>query len=98
MSDEMAAKVEEEQQGQSTEAKTAQEAQQKRLWMAMFILDPETGEFAIQPNANVQKQWQLDVLIAQAAKQADLSAQAKVVGGLISKVLEAKKGKKLFGL
>ena len=102
MSDEMAAKVEAENLAQKTAeqlaTEQAQAAQQKRLWMVMLILDPETGEFAMQPNANVQKQWQLDTLVYQAMKQGELSANAKVVGGLISKVMETKKGKRLFGL
>lgn len=97
MSDAMAEKAQEENAAQKEVGKQASEAQQKRLWMVMLILDPESGEFAMQPNANVTKQWQLDALISAAEKQGNLTATAKVVGGLISKILEAKKGRKLFG-
>jgi hypothetical protein len=98
MSDEMAAKVEEEQQKDKTEEQKAQEAKQARLWMVMMILDPETGEFFMQPNANVKKQWQLDALIATATKQTEVTAHSRVLADLFGKMIEAKQGKKLFGL
>ena len=96
MSEEMAAKKEADEQAVKTAQEQAAQEAQKRLWMVMLILDPETGEFMIQPNANVKKQWQLDSLLAAANKQNDLTANAKVTGDLIVKVMEAKKGKGLF--
>jgi uncharacterized FlaG/YvyC family protein len=104
MSDEMAEKKETELKQEATEVKQvetdqqkAQADQQKRLWLATLILDPETGEFAIQPNANVRKSWQLDALLTAAQKQIELTAYSRTVGELVVKIIEAKKSKGIFG-
>jgi len=98
MSDEMATKVEQEKTGQQAQTDDQAAQKQARLWMVMLVLDPETGEFFLQPNANVKKTWQLDALLGSATKQNNLTATARVTGELVGKMMEGKKGKKLFGL
>ena len=95
MSDEQAALKEKEvEQVKTAEQQTAEE-QQKRLWVVTLLLDPETGEFAMQPNQNVKKSWQLDSLLEQAQKQVETNTMVRVVASIMAQANKPRKG--LFG-
>lgn len=86
MSDRMADEVKEEQEKQKTDEQLAADAQQKRLWVVSIVHDPETGQLMIQPNENVTKGWQLDMLIERASKQLTLGSTVKAMGDFLMKV------------
>jgi len=97
MSDEQAAKVEAEAQVEKTEEQKAAAAAQARLWIVSLMLDPETGSFAMQPNANVVKTWQLEAMLAQAHKQNTLNAHGRMTAEMFQAVLSSQKKPGLFG-
>lgn len=63
MSDAMAEQKEAEVTQEKTEAQKQEEERQARLWTLTLVLDPALGQFAMIPNQNIEKQWQLDTLV-----------------------------------
>ncbi|KKM19222.1 hypothetical protein LCGC14_1657810 [marine sediment metagenome] len=101
MSDEQAQKKESElAKAKETEAKEktteekAAEERAKRLWSLTLVLDPTNWEFEMLMNENVKKQSQVDILLNAASKQVTLTAQARVVGEFILRLINAQQPKK----
>lgn len=91
MSDEEATKKTEEE----VEAKKKIEEAQKRLWVIQLVRDPEGGGATIvQPIQNVQKQWQLDMMLAQATGQQELTKQSRSIIELLKNMGVLKEPKK----
>ncbi len=90
---------------QEAEKKTAEEEATKkkleelnaRLWIVQLVRDPEQGVTNVMPLQNVEKQWQLDLMVDQAKAQAELTKISRSLIGLLTNmgVIKAK-GKGLF--
>lgn len=70
------------------ETKKKQEEAQKRMWIIQLVRDPEVGQTFIVPSQNVQKQWQLDLMLDQASKQQEMTKLSRVVVELLMNVLQ----------
>ncbi len=92
MSDEEATKKEQEE----AEAKKKVEEATKRLWIIQLVRDPEGlgGATVVQPLQNVQKQWQVDMMLAQATNQQELTKTSRSIVELLKAVgvIKTKKG------
>lgn len=90
---------------QEAEKKTAEEEAAKkkleelnaRLWVVQLVRDPEQGVTNVLPIQNVEKQWQVDLMVDQAKAQFELTKISKSLVGLLMNmgVIKAK-GKGLF--
>lgn len=96
MSDEMAAKAEEERKQVEQELTAEQKAQQERLWDLRILVDPVTWETVLVPNKNVTTQGQVTVMLELAQKQVETNNLARLLMSILARMLgERKKG--LFG-
>ncbi len=101
MSDEQAqkkesdlSKVKDEEAKKKEAGEKAAEERQKRLWTLTLILDPETWDFQMLLGDKVKKQGQVDILLNAAQKQTSLTAQARVIGEFVLRLLSAQLPKK----
>ncbi len=97
----MSDKVAEEREQESAEAKKKLEETKKRLWVVQLVRDPDTGNTNVIPVQNVQKQWQLDLMLNQATQQQEMTKQSRVTAELMMNVLKGAgvikaKGKGIF--
>lgn len=84
----MSDKVAEEKEKEEAEAKKKAEEAQKKLWVIQIVRDPDTGNTFVQPGQNVTKQWQLDLMLAQATRSIEMTRQAKIIGELFVNILK----------
>ena len=78
-------------------AKKKLEELNKRLWVVQLVRDPEQGVTNVIPMQNVEKQWQLDLMIDQAKSQQFLTKLSRSLVGLLQSTGAIKtKGKGLF--
>lgn len=68
----------------------------KRLWVVQLVRDPEQGVTTVMPGQNVEKQWQLDLMIDQAKSQFELTKISRSLIGLLTNMGIIKTKKKLF--
>ena len=69
----------------------------KRLWVVQLVRDPEQGVTNVIPVQNVEKQWQLDLMVDQAKAQFELTKISRSLIGLLQNMGVIKtKGKSLF--
>jgi len=69
----------------------------KRLWVVQLVRDPEQGVTSVMPIQNVEKQWQLDLMVDQAKAQFELTKISRSLIGLLQNMGVIKtKGKGLF--
>ena len=90
MSDEVAEKKEQEE----AAAKKKLEEAQKRLWILQIVRDPANGQTLLVPVQNVQKQWQLDLMLGQIVKQQELTSLSRAIVELLKNVGVLKEPKK----
>ena len=86
MSDEQAAVRDEEiKQQQQIETQTQEEIE-KRSWMVILALDPVTGKFQIEPNENITKTYEVELLLNMGLKKLAMTDQANMTQQVLMKV------------